>query len=285
MRSNLVSISVPNWEKYNPRSDRTPSWFRFQNNFYDDDKLFDLTNDERHVLLMIFCAVSDSSKSEAVVSMSKIASRLRVNVCFVWSTIEKLASELNLLIITDGTKPIEVRNHDVVGTYEAGSTTYERTNVRTNGTDVTNDSDRIQDLPEPKPENKTVVVNPKKPSADSATAELGKQASQVIARYCELWKARYNTSPAFSQKWAGNAKTLVKDHGLQRSLTLVEAFLEMKDTFFIQRRHSFELLLTSLSQIVHYAGTGAVITNTQLKQIDQAQTNLSLLEKVRAGEV
>ena len=72
----------------------------------------------------------------------------------------------------------------------------------------------------------------------------------------------------------------MKDHGLARALTLIEAFLEMNDSYFIQRRHSFEIILTSLSQIVHFAGTGATITRTQLNQLDKSQANQNAFDEV-----
>lgn len=99
----------------------------------------------------------------------------------------------------------------------------------------------------------------KNPSDDSAKAEVGKLASKVIARYCELWKDKYKASAPMHGKWAGNAKTLVKDHGLERSLSLVESFMSMNDSWFIQRRHSFDLILTSIASIAHYSGTGVQI--------------------------
>lgn len=108
---------------------------------------------------------------------------------------------------------------------------------------------------------------------ENGVVEIGKQVSQVIARYCELWKARYNTNVSMSGKWAGNAKTLVSDHGVKRSIELVEAFMEMNDSWFIQNRHSFDLILLKLAQINHYAGTGVQITKTQINQLDKTQTN------------
>lgn len=131
MLSNLVNVTVPNWEKYNPRSDRTPSWFRFQNNFYSDDKLFDLTNNDRHVLLMIFCAVSSSSGGSAVVSLSKIAATLKISIDEVSQTIARLEDELKLLV-TEKTDLGTKRNQ----TEPNGSTTYVRTDERTNTTTI-----------------------------------------------------------------------------------------------------------------------------------------------------
>lgn len=123
-----------------------------------------------------------------------------------------------------------------------------------------------------------IAVTPKKATPDSPHGEIGKQASELIGRYCELWKAKYKTNVSVSGKWAGNAKTLVKDHGLKRSVELVEAFMEINDTWFIQNRHSFDLILTKLAQINHFAGTGVQITQTQLRQADQAQANKSAAE-------
>lgn len=209
---------------------------------------------------MIFCAVSNGGTSEAVVSLSKVSAYLGVSIDFVWSTLVKLAEDLKLIVITNGSNPEEVGNQ----TEPNGSTTY----VRTNGTKRTNDTHTI-------PVGTKPIPKEKKPSADSANAEVGKLASQVIARYCELWKSKYKTNISFSNKWAGNAKTLVKDHGLNRSLELVESFMEMNDSWFLQNSHSFDLILTKLASIARYDGTGVQINKTQAIQLDKSQANKS----------
>ena len=126
------------------------------------------------------------------------------------------------------------------------------------------------------------IETPEKPPADLATAKIGKSVNQVIARYCELWKAKYNTPVSFSGKWTGNAKTLVKDHGLPKTIALVEAFLEMNDSWFLQKRHAFDLILTDLAKITHYAGTGVSITQTQINQVDKTLANKAAGEAAAA---
>lgn len=128
--------------------------------------------------------------------------------------------------------------------------------------------------------DRIIAAQPEKPSADSADAEIKKLASQLIARYCELWKAKYKTNVSMSGKWAGNAKTLIKDHGLNRSLELVESFMEMNEHVWC--RHSFEQILLKLATISHYAGTGVQISKTQINQLDKSQANKAAGEDAAA---
>ena len=113
----------------------------------------------------------------------------------------------------------------------------------------------------------------KKKKKETAGAVVNDSTRKLISCYCELWKKRYGANPSFSGKWVGNAKTLFKDHGEKKSLELIEAFLEMNDSYFIGRRHPFDMILTDIAKISHFASTGAQITKTELMQIDKTITN------------
>lgn len=61
----LVIISLPNWSKFNPRSDRSNySWFRFENKFFQDQKIFGLTDTQKCLYLFILCLASQENKSD-----------------------------------------------------------------------------------------------------------------------------------------------------------------------------------------------------------------------------
>lgn len=131
------------------------------------------------------------------------------------------------------------------------------------------DKDKVKEKEKDKEQDKEKGV------PQISKSDLGQQASQVIARYCELWKAKYKTNVSMSGKWAGNAKTLIKDHGLNRSLELVESFMEMNDSWFLQNSHSFDLILTKLASIARYDGTGTQFNKTQAIQLDKSQANIA----------
>jgi len=54
-----LKLSIINWQKYNGRKDVDhPSWFRFQNDFFYDNKISNLTNDEKLIFLLLLCEAS-----------------------------------------------------------------------------------------------------------------------------------------------------------------------------------------------------------------------------------
>lgn len=64
-----MQIEVINWEKYNPRSEaKAWSWFRLENDFFDDDDLFDLTASQ--VLVFLFCCCRRSKSGATVFKLN-----------------------------------------------------------------------------------------------------------------------------------------------------------------------------------------------------------------------
>jgi hypothetical protein len=117
---------------------------------------------------------------------------------------------------------------------------------------------------------------------DSVKTESNEDVKLLIAHYCDAWKTKYKTNVSMSGKWVGNAKTLIRDHGLKKSTYLINAFMQMNDSWFIKKRHAFDLILTNLAEINHFAGTGISVTNAQLNQLDKTQSNKKAAEE--AGE-
>lgn len=138
MLSNLVTITVENWKKYNPRPDRDNfTWFRFQNDFYSDPKLFDLESDQRHVLLFCYCELSKKSTGTAVLSLSQIATVLRISVERVHNTL-KLLDQLGVITPSFGGKKTAKRPRKGAN----GSPTDGRTDAQTNETDIHTKSEK-----------------------------------------------------------------------------------------------------------------------------------------------
>lgn len=70
----LVQVTVLNWDKYNPRTDRkNHSWFRFQNNFFTDPKLYGLTDSQIILLQMCWCEASESGATKFIMNMDFLA--------------------------------------------------------------------------------------------------------------------------------------------------------------------------------------------------------------------
>lgn len=89
----IVQIEVKNWEKYNPRSDRKSSkWFRFQNDFFLDPKIYTLNNDQKILLMFIYCEVSKNQDGKCCINLQLSASILK-------SDYEKIKKDLEVIVL------------------------------------------------------------------------------------------------------------------------------------------------------------------------------------------
>lgn len=75
-----MQLEIKNWEKYNPRNDRTNHvWFRFQNNFFFSDDVFDLDNLSKLVFVYLLCESSKKGSAQIVISVSKVCAALKTS--------------------------------------------------------------------------------------------------------------------------------------------------------------------------------------------------------------
>ena len=137
----VITITVPNWERFNPRSDRANhSWFRLQNGFLQDPKVFALADAEVLLLLMIYSECGKAGQGLFQFSIPLAAALRRTTVEVIRSQIQHIADLGFIRCQDDGHQP-PLGNHLV----SLLPTTNERTNV-TNVTNVTNETD-ITDSP------------------------------------------------------------------------------------------------------------------------------------------
>lgn len=75
----MIRISIVNWEKFNPRSDRANySWFRFQNDFFHDQNVFGIGNVEKLLFIFICCEASKKNSAAVELRLDYISANLRV---------------------------------------------------------------------------------------------------------------------------------------------------------------------------------------------------------------
>ncbi len=116
----LVNITIPNWTKYNPRYDRkTSSWFRFQTDFFHDQKLFGCTAQQRLLFILIMCEASKSSCGAIQMSIVYAAKMIEISE-------QKIINDLNVLLCCG-----VIRQTNGMAHLPDGTTTNERTNERT----------------------------------------------------------------------------------------------------------------------------------------------------------
>lgn len=121
-----INIEILNWEQYNPRGDsKKPSWFRMQNNFFFSTSTYDLTNDQKIVLIFLFSIASQKNLGSITLSIDYITRFTSVNTCDISNALEILKQKqiLNYYPCESRTDPCESRTKS--------PTTNERTNERT----------------------------------------------------------------------------------------------------------------------------------------------------------
>ena len=74
----LVKITITNWEKFNPRSDRANyTWLRLQSNFFNDQKIFGLSHSQITLYLFMLCEASKSNRAAIEIKLSYISALLK----------------------------------------------------------------------------------------------------------------------------------------------------------------------------------------------------------------
>lgn len=79
-KQDVVHISIPNWEKYNPRSDRSNyNWFRMQNDFFVDQGVFILRPIEKLVLVFLICEFSKKNGQSAPILLNYVTAFMQIS--------------------------------------------------------------------------------------------------------------------------------------------------------------------------------------------------------------
>lgn len=124
-----------------------------------------------------------------------------------------------------------------------------------------------------------LVANP------SDSAKKSPQTQEFIAAYCRHFKAKYGTNPPFSGKQAGIAKRLCKELSPGTLELYLEAYFAMPDSWLHKIKHPIEAFESKLNEVAVFAKTGKFTTQRQVRQADDAVTNLNLLEQIKAGNL
>lgn len=115
----LIKVKIPNWSKFNPRSDRANyTWFRLENNFFLDQAIFALSDSQKLLYLFLTCEASKKNQDSIEIGIDFIATLLRKDVGAITSDL-KAISDRGLIIIegeisetTDVNPPQESRQDD-----------------------------------------------------------------------------------------------------------------------------------------------------------------------------
>lgn len=257
----IYKIKVLNFDEHNSKAiGKSNQWFRCAARLARSPKFLALSSGAKHMWLWLLCEATLSATRECWVNPRDVSSEVHVKPKSIPGVLQELVSLEWIQILTS---PTEVRKY---GSKEVKNDVQENLHENFFGPN-------LADPPKPK-----------KLRATKSPAPAGVQ--ETIALYCELWGAAYNSSsPHISGMVVGQIKTLVKDFGASKAQELIRSYLEMRDRWFLTKRHSISVLLENLNVVSHYQSTGKIVTQAELRQMDSAISTENTLDALRKGEI
>ncbi len=80
-------------------------------------------------------------------------------------------------------------------------------------------------------------------------------SNRLTEVYCKAWEGRYKRRPKIFTADISFVKRLVMDMGESEATRLIKHFFEMKDQYFYDRAHGFDLLRNNLNKVLASLGT------------------------------
>lgn len=144
-----VTITITNWEKYNPKRDQKHyTWLRLDNDIANDVRLFGLTAEQKFIWVHLLCLASKAGAGTALVNLTQIERVLEVDTKTVSDTVSFLSNKGIIgVVYTTGSEQDTIVYPEVAGrvgdtTRSCTSSDTTPTNERTYGrTNVTDDTD------------------------------------------------------------------------------------------------------------------------------------------------
>jgi hypothetical protein len=142
-----MRIEIPSWDKYNPRNDAKKwSWFRFENDFFDDESLCDLSGLQRLLLVYLFTRRNKAATLIFTFNPRHAAQRVDASPEEVIAAAQAIAKAGIIRIHPDPQEPetyADVRER--TDTYVDERIRTLRTDGRTDDTDDTDDTRQVED--------------------------------------------------------------------------------------------------------------------------------------------
>jgi hypothetical protein len=132
MKHDNLTVTIKNWDTYNPRNDvKNPSWFRMSNGFFEDPDFYDFTAIEIQTWIYIMSLASKKSSATITINFTHAERIGRIKRRELLEAAKKL--QAIHVITVDVTDAERERNGDVTETH---ATLHNKTDI----TDITNTS-------------------------------------------------------------------------------------------------------------------------------------------------
>lgn len=221
-----IEIKIPNWAKFNPRSDRANySWFRLDNSFFHDQSVFGLTSQDKLSYIFVLCELSKKNKDSVHVDVEYAAAMLRLKEDEFLESLKRL--EESELIKTDlaGKKPSSRRR-------KAGIEPSLLPATRQTRRDETDVRDERSSPP---------------PKGAAPVAEL---RDAFLEAYRKEFKRDY---PGWGAKENGMASKWLKSVSLENAKRLAALFPKWNDPWVTKQGHPLGILVAQYVQLDAWA--------------------------------
>lgn len=264
-------FEIPNFSKYNPRSDvKNSSWFRMDNRWHLDDRLIaaPLTSVALWPTALATASAglnhSSASRGQTLALNSTFISRvLGIRKRDFIKGFEYL-DECGLLKITNRIESPTVR----------------RVALRDKQTNKQTDETIAQGCPKDTP-SRAALVKPKKKAPKKKSPPGPKTPSgRVWDAYRESYRQRYEQDPVRNAKVNGQIAQLVERVGAEDAASLVRFYLTHNHRFYVQSCHQVGLCLKDAEALVTQMRANYRLTASESQEADRSQGNQNAFMQV-----
>jgi hypothetical protein len=235
---NVIQIEVPNWNKFNPRTDRANhTWFRMQADFLTDPHVFGLSDAEKLLLLMIYSACCKVSTGSVKFNMA-LSAALRK------TTVEEIQKQIQSL-----------QDAGLIRCHEVGDqpSLFPLQTDETNGTKRTNETNETNER--------------------SAPAEERTPGALSWDAYSLAYEGRYGHAPPRNKKINGMLKQFSERIPVEEAPKVADFYLKLREPKYLASMHSVGCLLQDAEKIWTQWKTGHRVNSQQAKQHERADAN------------
>lgn len=106
------------------------------------------------------------------------------------------------------------------------------------------------------------------------------QPQEKIAYFCEQWAGKYKARYTVLPKEAGLINRSFKGMGTDKFKSLVDAYLQMHDGYFLSKRHDITSLVMNVPKVSHFAQTGIKVTRHDVNHMELQDHNTNVFTRI-----
>jgi hypothetical protein len=243
-----LEITIVNWDKYNPkRAQHSYRWFRFDNEFFTDKKLYDLDCECRCVFLFLLCTASKENSGKYDVERDYIQRQTGISN-------KKIDDSIKLLILKG-----------VVATTKRCSSKSKSLPLR----DETNETRRDETN-----ETRELTVELFDTKQKSKTP-----GAHVFDAYANAYASRYNISPKRNSKVNSQCKQLAERLGVEDAVKVVTYYISLNEAYYTRNMHPIGYCLNDAESLYTKVKSGINMGRIKANQIERTSHNIDAINE------